>query len=69
MATELQQRHLARSKDGWVIHRADCRHVWLPWYAADTLTDDELWQVKVNFGYRICKTCNPDWRITPEDAG
>ena len=58
----MSERHLARSRDGRIIHRADCRHAWAPWPGADTFTDDELLQVKLKLGYRICKVCEPNWR-------
>jgi len=60
-------RHLARSKDGRVIHRENCRHARFPWYAADDLSDDDLLSVKLNFGYRVCKACNPDWQMEVTD--
>ncbi len=63
----MSNRHLARSNDGMVIHRRDCRHARIPWYGADRLTDDELWSVKMVFGYRVCKVCEPSWRITEND--
>ena len=61
--TTPQQRHLARSRNGRVIHRASCRHARVLWPGADSVTDDELWQVKMELGYRVCKVCNPDWQL------
>lgn len=52
-------RHLARSMDGLVIHRALCRHARAPWPAADRLTDDELLDAKLTLGLRICRVCKP----------
>ena len=52
-------RSLARSRDGRVIHRDDCRHARIPWYWADKVDADELLHVKLRMGYRTCRTCQP----------
>jgi hypothetical protein len=57
-----EPRNLARSKDGLTIHRATCRHARAPWYGADPLSDDELLDVKLRLGYRVCRDCKPSFR-------
>ncbi len=52
-------RNLARSSDGRVIHRSDCRHARAPWYWADNATANELLAAKLNMGYRTCRICQP----------
>ena len=55
-------RHLARSKNGLVIHRDTCKHARVPWPGADPITDDELLSAKLRFGYRVCRVCKPSHR-------
>lgn len=52
-------RRLARSKDGATIHDASCRHARVPWTYADSLDADQLLDVKLRMGYRVCKVCQP----------
>ncbi len=52
-------RRLARSRDGRVIHRDDCRHARVSWYWPDGVTADELLNAKLSMGYRTCRTCQP----------
>jgi hypothetical protein len=60
-------RNLARSKDGHVIHRVDCKHARMPWPGADKVSDDELLSVKLRFGYKVCRVCQPDFRSQGRD--
>jgi len=61
------KRKLARSSDGRVIHRDDCRHARAPWYWADGATAVELLHAKLSMGYRTCRTCHPSLFL-PSDA-
>lgn len=58
----MRSRNLARSNDGWVIHRTDCRHARVPWPGADKASDDELLRAKLMIGYKVCKVCAPSFR-------
>jgi hypothetical protein len=58
----MSARELARSSDGSVIHRADCRYARAPWRWADEATDDQLLRVKLIVGLRVCKVCQPSFR-------
>jgi hypothetical protein len=57
-----KSRDLARSADGYVIHRAECRHARAPWNWADRATDDQLLRAKLVNGLRVCKVCDPSFR-------
>lgn len=53
------ERHLARSRDGMVIHRDTCRHARMPWHWPDRATVDELLAAKMRMGYRTYRVCEP----------
>lgn len=60
-------RSLSRSHDGRTIHRSSCRHARIRWWYADDLSNDELLQYKLDFGYHVCRVCEPSFR-QPENA-
>lgn len=56
----MSERKLARSRDGGVVHRSDCRHARVPWRWADKWPTWVVAEtVRSTPWLSACRVCNP----------